>query len=56
MKTIIKSNAWILALSLCLFTLLGFRALETCNLLEANFKEWMIRIDGCKKYQNNIQE
>ncbi|MEM6614108.1 MAG: hypothetical protein AAF652_18030 [Cyanobacteria bacterium P01_C01_bin.72] len=46
MKLFLKSNTWIIALAICLTAFLGYRAIETGNCVEADFKSF--RAGSCR--------
>ena len=47
MKNILNTNVWIIALALCFLTLLAYRAIETGNCVEADFKSF--KAGACEK-------
>ncbi len=46
MKKYTKSNIWIVAFSISLFTVLGIYTLKTKSLMEINLVEWTFKIDA----------
>ncbi len=48
MKEILKSNIWLAALTVCLFTLLGYTALATKECVELDFSEGRVKAGNCE--------